>query len=92
MTVSWQDFNALLSFIFVVGTHPASPAFWGEFSVIVHILAWSFYNGGAVKYMPTCRTFKFPKTQVGHIHVIKPKYIKSESDLKDHGQKTSLCR
>lgn len=40
MTVSWQDFNPLLSFIFVVGTEPVFPAS-GRRSFSAHLVPWN---------------------------------------------------
>lgn len=43
-------------------------------------------------YVHMYRAFRFTKTQVDHIYVIKSKHMKSESDLKDDGVKISPCR
>lgn len=88
MTVSWQDFSPLLYL-------------WLELSQVLLFsgrtsLSLYMYWLGALavveQYMPTCGTVKFPKTQVDHIHVIKPKHVKSGSSLKDHGLKISRSK
>jgi hypothetical protein len=57
VTVSWQEFNPLLTFIFVVGAEPVPPAFREELPTM--------YSLGALmmveQYMQTWRTVKFPK-------------------------------
>lgn len=67
------------------------PLFSGRHSLSSY-LYWLGTLAVVEQYMLTCGTFKFPKTQVDHIHVIKPKHIKSESDLKDHGLHISPYR
>lgn len=84
VTVSWQDFSPLLSFIFVVGIESAVLAFWEQFPVILHVAAWK-------KYMHSCRTVKFPKSGVSYL-CHQTKGYKSKSDLKDCGLKILLCR
>ena len=43
-----QEFNPLISFLFVLEAEPASPALWEEFPVTVQVLAWKSYDGGVI--------------------------------------------